>query len=229
MPEKANRFTPLFLSLTCLFVTCLLISNIIAGKLMNVYGVTLPAAVILFPVTYIFGDILTEVYGFRQARLAIWMGFAANVLMSLVFILTVALPYPDFWKNQSAYQTVLGFTPRLVAASLVAYFLGEFSNSLVLSKIKLLTKGRWLWLRTIGSTVVGEGVDTLFFITIAFSGLMPVPALGAMLLAQYLWKLSFEIILTPVTYRVVKWIKQKESLDTFDEGVRYNPFGWEIS
>ncbi|MCL6591207.1 MAG: queuosine precursor transporter [Firmicutes bacterium] len=229
MPEKTRRLTPLFLSLTCLFVTCLLISNIIAGKLINVYGMTLPAGAILFPVTYIFGDVLTEVYGFRQARLAIWMGFAANALMSLVFIITLALPYPDFWKDQSAYQTVLGFTPRLAIASLAAYFLGEFSNSLVLSKLKILTQGRWLWLRTIGSTVIGEGVDTLVFIVTAFGGLLPTPTLGSMIRAQYLWKLGYEILLTPATYRVVNWIKRKEGLDTFDEGVRYNPFGWETS
>lgn len=216
--------SPLFLVLTCLFVTCLLISNIIAGKLALFFGVTLPAAVILFPLTYLFGDILTEVYGYESTRIVIWIGFAANVLMSVVFISTLALPYPSFWKGQAAYTTVLGSTPRLVLASLIAYFVGEFTNSFVLSKVKILTKGRWLWVRTIGSTAVGEGVDTLLFIFIAFLGAVPSNILFGMILAQYLWKVGYEVIATPGTYWLVRWIKHREGQDTFDYGVRYNPF-----
>lgn len=228
---KNTRVKPvssLFLILTSFFVACLLISNVIAGKLIQVFGVVLPAAVILFPITYIFGDVLTEVYGFKRARLAIWIGFAANLFMVVAFLITIALPYPPFWKGQDAYSMVLGFTPRLVAASLLAYFVGEFANSAFLSKLKLLTQGRWLWTRTIGSTLIGEGVDTLIFITVAFGGLMPINALASMLIAQYIWKVSYEIIATPLTYMIVGWVKRKENLDVFDNGVRYNPFSLEV-
>ncbi|MHB1653129.1 MAG: queuosine precursor transporter [Desulfitobacteriaceae bacterium] len=226
--EDSNRLSPLFLLLTIFFVTCLLVSNIIAGKLIQVFGVILPAAVILFPVTYIFGDVLTEVYGFRRARLAIWIGFIANLFMVGIFLLTIVLPYPPFWKGQEAYNTVLGFTPRLVVASLLAYFAGEFVNSAFLSKLKLLTKGRWLWTRTIGSTVAGEGVDTVIFISVAFGGLMPGSTLGSMILAQYIWKVCYEVLATPLTYIIVGWVKHKENLDTFDEEVQYNPFSLDI-
>lgn len=220
--------SPLFVVLTGFFVASLLISNIIAGKLIQVFGVVLPAAVILFPITYIFGDVLTEVYGFKRARLAIWIGFATNLFMVIIFLLTVALPYPAFWKGQDAYSTVLSFTPRLVAASLLAYFAGEFANSAFLSKLKLLTQGRWLWTRTIGSTLVGEGIDTVIFITVAFGGLMPTAALLSMILAQYIWKVSYEVLATPLTYWVVRRVKERENLDVFDNGVHYNPFSLDL-
>ncbi|HBF40089.1 MAG TPA: transporter [Firmicutes bacterium] len=218
------EISPTFLCLTCLFVTCLLISNIIAGKLALILGMTLPAAVIVFPITYIFGDVLTEVYGYERTRLVIWIGFAANLLMSLLFMITIILPYPKFWNQQGAYTTVLGLTPRLVAASLIGYFGGEFANSFVLSKVKLLTKGRWLWIRTIGSTVVGEGIDTLLFIVLAFVGSLPMTVLIGMIGAQYIWKVGYEILATPLTYRVVGWVKRRENTDTFDYKADYNPF-----
>jgi queuosine precursor transporter len=219
-----KEFSPLFLAVTCFFITCLLISNIIAGKLAQFGGIVLPAAVIIFPLTYLFGDILTEVYGYERTRLVIWIGFAANVLMSIVFLITIALPHPAFWTNQSAYAAVLGFTPRLVLASMIAYLAGEFSNSFVLSKVKLLTRGRFLWIRTIGSSIVGQGVDTVIFIAVAFVGIMPLPILLGMMLAQYLWKVGYEVIATPLTYAAVRWIKRKENLDTFDDRANYNPF-----
>lgn len=222
--EHAPRVTPFFLILTCLFVTCLLISNIIAGKLIAVGGLILPAAVILFPITYIFGDVLTEVYGYRQARLAIWLGFIANLFMVVIFLTTIYLPFPAFWKGQEAYRTVLGFTPRLVVASLVAYFAGEFSNSFLMSKLKILCNGRWLWIRTIGSTIVGEGIDTLLFIGIAFGGQLPLVVLGGMMTAQYLWKVFYEAAVTPLTYLAVGWLKRKEGIDTYDYNVKYSPF-----
>ncbi|KKM11607.1 transporter [Clostridiales bacterium PH28_bin88] len=226
--EDSSKVSVLFVVLACFFVTFLLISNIIAGKLVQVSGVVLPAAVILFPVTYIFGDVLTEVYGFKRSRLIIWVGFAANVFMALIFLITVSLPYPAFWSNQEAYAAVLGFTPRIVVASLIAYCAGEFSNSVLLSKIKLITGGRMLWVRTIGSTVVGEGIDTLLFISVAFYGLLPVAALVSMVVAQYIWKVGYEIAATPLTYALVRWVKRKEGLDVFDHGVRYNPFSLEV-
>ena len=225
MKKQATKdFSPLFLLIACLFVTCLLISNIIAGKITVILGLTLPAAVILFPITYIFGDILTEVYGYSRARLIIWSGFLANAFMAFVFMITLSLPYPNFWTNQSAFQIVLGFTPRLVAASLIAYLLGEFSNSWVMSKLKLLCQGRHLWIRTIGSTLVGEAFDTLLFITLAFVGIFPTSVLAGMLLGQYLWKVGYEIAATPLTYLVVGWLKRQEGIDTFDYEVNYNPF-----
>lgn len=219
--------SPLFLVLSCFFVTSLLVSNIIAGKLADFCGMTLPAAVILFPLTYIFGDILTEVYGFKRARLIIWTGFGANLFMVAVFMVTLSLPYPEFWKGQTAFQSVLGLTPRMVFASLAGYCGGEFLNSMTLSRLKVITRGRFLWVRTIGSTVIGEGADTLLFISIAFMGLIPSVELGRMMLAQYVWKVLYEVLVTPVTYLLVRWVKQREQLDTFDEGVRYNPFGLE--
>jgi len=184
--------------------------------------------VILFPITYIFGDVLTEVYGFKRSRLIIWTGFACNLLMAVIFMLVVALPYPEFWEQQDAYAVVLGMTPRVVVASLVGYFLGEFTNSAVLSKLKLLTRGKWLFSRTIGSTIVGEGIDTVVFITIAFAGTVSSSVLLSMIAAQYIFKVVYEILVTPLTYLVVGWVKKKEGVDVYDWGVKYNPFSLEI-
>ncbi|MBN1663801.1 MAG: queuosine precursor transporter [Deltaproteobacteria bacterium] len=224
MTINQKEFSPIFLTLTCFFITCLLISNIIAGKLAVFWGVVLPAAVIIFPLTYLFGDVLTEVYGFERARLVIWIGFGANALMSVTFLIAIALPHPGFWTNQDAYATVLGFTPRLVFASMIAYLAGEFSNSIVLSKVKLLTRGRFLWIRTIGSTAVGQAADTAVFISIAFIGLVPLPVLMGMMMAQYVWKVAYEVIATPLTYVLVGWIKGREGVDAFDYQANYNPF-----
>lgn len=225
MQEKTTpQVSVIFLIITCLFVTCLLITNIVAGRLIHLFGMTLTADLFLFPITYIFGDVLTEVYGFQRARLTIWIGFAANLLMALMFMFIITLPYPDFWEHNNAYNTVLGFTPRLVLASLIAYFVGEFSNSIVLSKMKLFTGGRHLWTRTIGSTIVGEGLDTFVFMLIAFSGLYSWPIFLSMTMAQYLWKVGYEILATPLTYIFVGWLKKKEGIDTFDRKVKYNPF-----
>lgn len=227
--NNVPRFSPLFLVLASFFVTLLLISNIIAGKLALFCGITLPAAVILFPLTYILGDVLTEVYGFQRTRLVIWIGLGANLIMAFAFMITLALPYPDFWNGQPAFTTVLGLTPRLVGASLAAYLMGEFANAAVLSRLKIKTKGRWLWLRTIGSTIVGEGIDTIVFIGVAFSGSMPWAALGGMILAQYSWKVAYEAGVTPLTYLLVKWVKEREQIDVFDTDVNYNPFDWRVA
>lgn len=224
----SKEYSPAFVILACFFVMFLLLSNIVAGKLMQVAGLVLPAAVILFPLTYLFGDVLTEVYGYKKSRLVIWVGFACNILMALIFLAVIALPYPPFWPHQNAYATVLGLTPRLVTASLVAYWAGEFSNSVTLSVMKKLTGGRWLWTRTIGSTVVGQGVDTLIFITAAFYGLMPGAVLAQMVVAQYVWKVAYETAATPLTYLMVGWLKKVERVDTYDWGVNYNPFRLEV-
>ncbi len=229
MSEGCNKgFSSLFVILACLFVMFMLLSNIVAGKLMQVAGLVLPAAVILFPLTYLFGDLLTEVYGYRKSRLVIWVGFLCNALMAAISLAVIALPHPSFWSQQNAYATVLGMTPRLVAASLAAYWAGEFSNSVVLSVMKKLTGGRWLWTRTIGSTVIGQGVDTLIFITASFYGLVPGGVLIQMIVAQYVWKVAYEVVATPLTYLIVGWLKRVEQVDTFDWDVKYNPFRLEV-
>ena len=222
--KRSDFHSSLFLRLTVFFVSCLLLSNIIAGKLITIAGIVLPSAVILFPLTYVMGDVFTEVYGFKKARAVIWLGFAANLLMTLIFTAAVALPSPSFFSAHDAYSTVLGFAPRVAAASFVGYLAGEFANSIVLSAMKKLTRGKHLWTRTIGSTVIGQGLDTVLFIALAFAGTMPVSVLASMMLFQYLFKVGYEVILTPVTYFVVGKIKKAEGVDAYDYGERYNPF-----
>ena len=208
-----------------IYVTCLLLSNLIAGKMWGVTAdITLPAAVILFPITYIFGDIFTEVYGFRKARFIIWLGFGCSFFAVAVYLITIALPHPGFWGGQEAYALVLGTTPRVAAASFIGYLFGEFSNSVVLSKLKVATGGKKLWVRTILSTLVGEGFDSLIFVTISFWGTMETPVLMRMILFQYLFKVCYEVIFTPVTYAVVNWLKKQEGIDVYDRGLRYHIF-----
>jgi len=221
--------TPTFFLIGALFVCALMISNIICGKLFSLGGMVLTADLILFPLTYIFGDVLTEVYGFKRARLVIWTGFLCNLLMVLAFMAALALPHPEFWEGQSAYATVLGNTPRIVFASLLAYFVGELTNSTVLSRLKLVTSGRWLWARTIGSTLVGQGVDTMTFMCIAFIGVIEPAMLVQMIWFQYLWKVSYEVLATPFTYKLINWLKKKEQIDSYDYGVSYNPFRFNIN
>jgi len=222
--KDSSEISVTFLLITCSFVTCLLITNIVAGRLIQFGSYTLTGDLFFFPITYIFGDVLTEVYGFKRARLTIWTGFAANLFMAVMFMIIIALPYPDFWNGHSSYSTVLGFTPRVVAASLIAYFVGEFSNSTILSRMKVWTGGRWLWTRTIGSTLVGEGLDTFVFMIIAFYGVYPMPIFMSMVLVQYVWKVGYEIAATPLTYWIVSVVKRKEGMDIYDRGIRYNPF-----
>ncbi len=213
----------LFMCIGIIFVTCLLLSNLIAGKMWAVTAdITLPAAVILFPLTYIIGDVFTEVYGFRKARTIIWLGFGCSFFAVLIYLVTIALPHPGYWENQEAYAVVMGTTPRVAIASFAGYLFGEFSNSFVLSKLKVVTKGKNLWLRTILSTVVGEGLDSIIFITISFWGTMENSVVLKMILFQYLFKVGYEVLFTPVTYAVVKAVKKKEGIDVFDEGLKYN-------
>lgn len=220
---KDNKaVSKLFLIITVVYVTCLLLSNLVAGKMWAVTSnITLPAAVILFPITYIFGDIFTEVYGFKNARIIIWLGFVCSFFAVGVYMITIGLPHPDFWTNQEAYATVLGTTPRVAAASFIGYLFGEFSNSMVLSKLKVMTGGKKLWVRTILSTLVGEGFDSVIFVTVSFWGTMENATLIQMIIFQYLFKVCYEIVFTPVTYAIVNWIKRKEEIDTFDYNVKY--------
>lgn len=218
---------------TALFVTTLVISNIIAVKLVNLGGLFVPAAVILFPVAYIFGDVLTEVYGFARARQVIWTGFFCNLVAVLAIWVAGLLPAAPFWSAgsfgapdtaQQAYDAILGFTPRLLLASFVAYLVGEFLNSFVLAKLKIRTQGRYLWLRTISSTIVGEGADSLVFITIAFLGIFPPEAIGQAILSQWLVKVVYEVLATPLTYAVVNALKKAETEDFYDRETSFNPF-----
>lgn len=221
--ENKKGVSKLFLCIAVCYVTCLLLSNLIAGKMWAVTdAVTLPAAVILFPITYIFGDVFTEVYGFQKARTIIWLGFGCSFFAVLIYLITIALPHPSFWENQNAYAAVMGTTPRVALASFAGYLFGEFSNSMILSRLKVATKGKHLWVRTIASTLVGEGFDSIIFITISFWGTMDNGTVLQMILFQYLFKVCYEVIFTPVTYGVVRWLKRQEGVDTYDYDVKYN-------
>jgi uncharacterized integral membrane protein (TIGR00697 family) len=207
-----------------LFVAVLLISNVASTKILRLGPFTFDGGTILFPISYIFGDILTEVYGYRNSRRVIWTGFFAAFVMSVIFIIVGKLPSAPGWANQEAYDKILGLTPRIVVASLLAYFSGEFSNSYTLARMKILTRGRWLWTRTIGSTIIGEGVDTLLFVMIAFYGVLPGNLLLAVIISNYVFKVGFEVAFTPLTYLVVASLKRVEEVDTYDYNTNFNPF-----
>jgi hypothetical protein len=206
------------------FVAVLLISNVASTKILVLGPFTFDGGTILFPLSYIFGDVLTEVYGFRRARRVIWTGFATMTFMALILTAVGRLPPAADWPHQEAFATILGQTPRIVLASLLAYFAGEFSNSWVLSRMKVHTQGRWLFARTIGSTLVGEGLDTLIFVVVAFAGTLPAPLLGTIIISNYVFKVGFEIAATPATYLVVNRLKAVEGIDVYDEKISYNPF-----
>jgi uncharacterized integral membrane protein (TIGR00697 family) len=218
-----GRYSHWFLLVTSIFITCLITSNIIAVKLVNIFGLILPAAILIFPISYIFGDVLTEVYGYRQARQVIWLGFFCNLIAVVAIWLGQILPAASFWDGQAAYERILGYTPRLLGASFLAYLVGEFANSFVLAKMKIATNGRWLWARTIGSTLVGQGLDSLVFMTLAFIGTIPLTVLAGAIVAQWLSKSVYEAIITPLTYVLVNFLKKREGLDVFDTDTRFNP------
>jgi uncharacterized integral membrane protein (TIGR00697 family) len=207
-----------------LFITCLVTANIIAVKLVDLFGLTVPAAVIIFPVSYILGDVLTEVYGYREARRVIWLGFFCNLLVIAAVVAAQILPAASFWDGQAAYERILGYAPRLLAASFLAYLVGEFANSFVLAKMKIATGGRWLWARTIGSTLVGQGLDSLVFMTLAFAGTIPAAGLVSAVITQWLAKSAYEAVATPLTYLAVNFLKTREGLDVYDDTTRFNPF-----
>jgi uncharacterized integral membrane protein (TIGR00697 family) len=230
------RFFPV---VTAVFVTCLIVSNIIAVKLASFgpFGIAgsvfMPVAVIVFPVAYIFGDVLTEVYGYARARQVIWIGFGCNLLAVLAIWIGGLLPPAPFWNAnvypsagaaQQAYQAILGFTPRLLVASFTAYLAGEFLNSFILAKIKIATAGRWLWVRTISSTLAGELADSGLFLSIAFAGIVPAASLLPMVVAQWLFKSAYEAMATPLTYLVVNFLKRTEQEDYYDRGTDFAPW-----
>lgn len=214
------------------FVTVLICSNLIGpAKIAQievpVFGtLTFGAGVLFFPVSYVFGDILTEVYGYARARKVIWSGFAGLAFASFMAAVVVALPPAPFWHHQDAYEIAFGSAPRIVVASMIAYFCGEFVNSFVLAKMKLITQGRWLWTRTIGSTLFGEAVDSALFYPLAFygSGIIPDDKLPLVMMAQFVVKVGVEVVLTPVTYKIVGALKRAENEDYYDRDTDFNPF-----
>lgn len=221
-------------AITAVFVTSLVVSNIIAVKLISVGPFYLPAAILIFPISYIFGDILTEVYGYAKARRVIWIGFGCNLLAVFILYLSIELPPAPFWRtgafetaaSQQAYQAVFGSTPRILAASFLAYLVGEFINSFVLAKMKITTRGRHLWMRTIGSTIVGQLADSGVFIFLAFYGTVPPDALVTMAGSQWLVKSAYETLVTPLTYLAVNFLKRAEREDYYDRKTNFNPLRW---
>lgn len=219
--EKSYKYLN---TISVFFVAVLLISNVASAKILDLHYFVFDGGTLLFPLSYIFGDILTEVYGYRRSRQVIWLGFFSALMMSVVFIVVGKLPAAADWNNQAAYDQILGLTPRIVLASLVAYFCGEFLNSFILAKLKILTAGRLLWIRTIGSTVVGELVDSLLFVLIAFAGVLPNSLLLTLIIFNYFFKTAVEILFTPATYRVIGFLKKKEGEDFYDYQTDFNPF-----
>ncbi|MGH7391078.1 MAG: queuosine precursor transporter [Candidatus Rokuibacteriota bacterium] len=212
-----------FITCAALFVTCLLTANVIAAKLVTVAGVVLPAAIVVFPLSYVLADVLTEVWGYAAARRVIWLGFGCNVVMVAAIWAGGEIPAAPFWKGQGAYEEILGQAPRILGASFAAYLVGEFTNAFVLAKLKIATAGRWLWLRTIGSTVVGQAVDSLVFVGLAFAGTVPLGVLIGIMVAQWVAKVLYEAAATPLTYAAVGWLKSREGLDPFDYQTDFNP------
>jgi len=210
------------------FVTVLLCANVIgAAKVAQLGRFTFGAGVLFFPISYVFGDVLTEVYGYARARKVVWAGFGALAFASFMSAAILAFPPAPGWPHQAAYETVFGATPRIVLASLVAYFSGEFCNSYVLAKMKLFTSGRLLWSRTIGSTIVGEAVDSAVFYPLAFLGVWQTDLVVRVMVTNYVLKVLWEVVMTPVTYRVVNFLKKAESEDYFDRGTNFTPFSLE--
>jgi queuosine precursor transporter len=229
MAQRQYRYYDLVMAA---FVTILVCSNLIGPakiaqlELPILGAVTFGAGVLFFPISYVFGDVLTEVYGYDRARKVIWAGFAALIFASIMATVVVALPPAPFWNNQAAYEIAFGSAWRIVLASMIAYFCGEFVNSFVLARMKVLTMGRWLWMRTIGSTIAGEAVDSALFYPLAFygTGIIPDDKLPVVMLAQFVTKVGVEIVLTPVTYKIVNALKRAENEDFYDRETNFNPF-----
>ena len=221
--EKERKDGNLLPCISGLFVGILLLSNILSSKMVGLYGFSFDGGTLLFPLSYIFGDVLTEVYGYKASRRVIWTGFAMLCIMSLNIYIVSVLPAHEEWALQSAFENILLQMPRLAIASLLGYFIGEYSNSAILSKMKVWTEGRHLWMRTIGSTLIGELLDSVVFVLIAFAGLFSWGTLFNIMLSNYLFKTLIEIVFTPITYAVISFVKTHEKLDVYDHGVKYNP------
>lgn len=218
---KNLRYFPL---ITGLFTASLIISNILDSKLFQIGGMVFPTGIILFPIVYVFGDIFTEVYGYAQSRKAIWAGFLSLLLLVISLSVARVLPAADFWKNQDAFNLILGKVPRIVVASITAYFIGEFVNSYVLAKLKVKQNGTNMASRFILSTVVGQALDTIVFITIAFAGTMTIQQMSNIFLSAWVFKVLWEIAALPISLPLVKWLKKEEEEDYFDQDTNFNPF-----
>ncbi len=225
-PPQQPRF---LLLIACIFTGALIVSNIVAVKIADFSGVAgpvpdyfLPAAVVVFPLSYIVGDILTEVYGYQAARRVIWSAFVANAFAVAAIVIAQHVPSAPFWQDQAAYDAILGQTWRIVSASFCAFLIGEFANSMVLARMKVATRGRFLWSRTIGSTIVGEGLDSAIFISIAFAGKEGID-LWPLIWKQWLFKVVFETVFTPLTYMAVMALKRAEGMDVYDTDTNLNP------
>ena len=216
-----NNVSKLFCILAILYITLILTSNILAGRMILLGNISLTGATIVFPITYILGDVFTEVYGFKQNKSLIWITFICNLIMSLCFVLVINMPYPDAFSDYDSYRIVLGTTPKVLAASMLGLLLGNFSNSIIMSKLKVLTNGKYLALRTISSTIVGEIADTSVFLFIIFMGILPNEVLVNMILYQSIAKILIEILFTPITYKVISKIKKIEGIDTYDYELKY--------
>ena len=222
MEENKKQYAYI-LPIGIFFVSVLLISNIASTKIVTLGWFTFDGGTLLFPLSYIFGDILTEVYGYKKTKEIIWLGFISALMMSIIFMIVEKLPAAVDWGNQTAYDTIIGTTPRIVLASLIAYTCGSFSNAFVLAKMKIWTKGKYLWTRTIGSTIVGELLDSSIFICVAFIGVFSVKTLGILILSNYVFKTCIEVICTPITYKIIAYLKNKESVDHYDAHTDFNP------
>ncbi|GGZ92129.1 queuosine precursor transporter [Novosphingobium arvoryzae] len=221
----ARRHFRYFDYLMAAFVAILLLSNLIgASKLATIEGFTFGAGILFFPLSYVLGDVLTEVYGYANARRCVWMGFAALIFMAVMSYVVVAMPPAAGWDGQAAYESVFGSTWRIVAASVLAFWAGEFVNSFVMAKMKIWTGGSKLWARTIGSTFFGQAVDSLIFYPVAFLGIWSTEQVLTVMVTNWLLKVLWEALLTPVTYAVVGWFKAREGVDVFDEGIDFSPF-----
>lgn len=210
--------------LVVIFIVVLLISNLVGQKICAFGRFRVSGAQLLFPITYIFGDVFTEVYGYSASRRAIWLGFFASALLAVMGLITVALPPAPDWPNQQAFATVFYQVPRMIIASLVAFWCGEFANSFVMAKMKMITSGKYLWTRTVGSTVVGQAVDTVVVMVLAFAGTVRFSTIVNVIVSGYLFKVVYEVAATPLTYVVVNALKRAEGSDPFDYGTRFNPF-----
>jgi uncharacterized integral membrane protein (TIGR00697 family) len=221
-PRRSYRYYDLVMAA---FVTVLLCANVIgASKLATVFGYTFGAGVLFFPISYVFGDILTEVYGYARARKVVWAGFGALLFASLMSAIVLAFPPAPDWPHQAAFETVFGNTPRIALASLVAYFAGEFTNSFVLAKMKVAMQGRHLYARTIGSTIAGEAVDSAIFYPLAFLGVWTAPQVLAVMVSNYAIKVAWEAVMTPFTYKIVGFLKRAENEDYYDRDTDFTPF-----
>lgn len=221
---KKENYSKIFIILCSINITCLLVSNIITIKTVNIFGLIFTAGDILFPITYILNDVFTEVYGFDKSKFIIWISFICNLIMTIIFRITIWLPVNETFELQNELVNILGSTPRILFASFVAFLIGNFANSIIMSKMKVKTEGKYLALRTISSTLIGEGLDTIIFIPIVFIGVLELKTILCLIIDIYVMKVLLEIILTPITYKVIGLIKKKENIDAFDDKQEYKIF-----